>query len=150
MPEAYYDRDFPQLRREGLRRTSEPAYYNCIAFVAGDARRRWWPGDYHPDWSDDYWPEGVPQEETVAAFVRALATVGYEPCADGSLEAGVEKTALYALPSGVVRHAALQQPDGTWISKLGPDEDIQHTLAGLEGPCYGQVVAFLKRGRAES
>jgi hypothetical protein len=45
------------------------------------------------------------------------------------------------------RHAALQQDDGTWKSKLAGDEDIKHTLAGLEGPAYGRVIGFLRRPR---
>lgn len=147
MPEEYYDRHFPNLKREGFRRTSEPAYYNCIAYAVGDLQRKWWPGEYHPDWSDDYWPDGVLQQETLPAFLMAFATVGYEPCADGGLEPGFEKIAIYAHESGVVRHAAKQQEDGVWRSKLGEDEDIEHTLNGLVGPFYGHVVAYLKRPR---
>lgn len=146
MPEEYYDTHFPTLRQEGFKRTSEPAYYNCIAYVVGDLQRKWWPGEYDPVWSDDYWPENVPRDETIAAFVMAMATVGYEPCAEGTLEPEFEKIALYSLGE-LVRHAAKQQPDGTWCSKLGPDEDIEHTLPGLEGPYYGKVVAFLRRSR---
>jgi hypothetical protein len=149
MPEEFYDRDFPDLRRLGFVKTSEPAYYNCIAYLVGDFRRKWWPGEFHPDWSDDFWPEGGPAEETVAAFAAALLTVGFQLCDDaerGELEAGVEKVALYAR-DGKVCHGAIQQPDGTWRSKLGPEEDIEHPLEGLQGPCYGQVTAFLRRPR---
>jgi hypothetical protein len=146
MAEELYDTDFPNLRGLGFERTSEPAYYNCIAYVAGDFRRRWWPGDYHPHMSPDYWPPGVPQEETLEAFVQALATVGYEACDDGNFVPGFEKVTLYAV-GGEIRHAALQQDDGTWKSKLASDEDIRHSLEGLEGPLYGKVVAFLRRSR---
>lgn len=31
----------------------------------------------------------------VDAYVRALDTVGFRPCADGTLEPGVEKVALF-------------------------------------------------------
>jgi hypothetical protein len=35
---------------------------------------------------------------------------------------------------------------GTWSSKLGVSEDIEHaTLEGLEGVIYGKVVRILKR-----
>jgi hypothetical protein len=74
----WYVIDFPKLRTLGFLRTSEPAYYNCVAFVVGDLQRNWWPGEYSPFWSIDYWPKGVPNEETVAAFQMALATVGFE------------------------------------------------------------------------
>lgn len=146
MAEANYDRDFPDLRRLGFQRTSEAAYHNCIGFAVGDWKRKWWPGEYHPQWSLDYWPPGVPQEETVAAFVQALASVGFEPCPDGIREGGFEKIALYCLGTEV-RHAARQEEDGTWRSKLGPDEDIEHTLDGLAGPLYGRVAAYLRRPR---
>jgi hypothetical protein len=96
--------------------------------------------------SPDYWPTGAPHEETLGAFVLALASVGYTPCADGDLESGFEKAAIYAL-GDEVRHAALQQEDGAWKSKLASDEDIRHTLPGLGGPAYGMVAAFLKRPR---
>jgi hypothetical protein len=147
MPEEYYDRDFPNLKKLGFRRTSDPAYYNCLAYAVGDLQRRWWPGEYHPFWSDDYWPAGAPNEETLAAFILALATVQYVPCPDGIREEGVEKIAIYALENGIIKHVALQQVDGTWRSKLGPHEDIEHTLEGLAGPCYGKVAAYLKRPR---
>ena len=97
--------------------------------------------------SPDYWPKGAPNDESLEAFTQALASVGYTPCADGNHEAGFEKKAtLYALGSEI-KHAALQQEDGSWKSKLGGDEDIRHTLAGLEGPVYGKVVAFFERPR---
>jgi hypothetical protein len=146
MPEEYYDRHFPRLRTEGFKRTSEPDYYNCIAFAAGDLRRKWWPGEYAPGWSPDYWLEGIAKEESLEAFIQAFATVGYKPCADGYLETGSEKIAIFAA-GNEVRHTAKQNQDGSWTSKLGPDEDIEHTLTGLEGPFYGKVIAFLKRQR---
>ena len=148
MAEHLYDRDFPNLRKEGFTRTSEPALYNCISYVVDDLRRKWWPGEYHPTWSDDYWPEGLPITENLEAFIMAFATVDYLPCDDGSLLPDLEKIAIYALSGGVVKHAAKQQTDGMWRSKLGLDEDIEHTLTGLEGPCYGRVVAFLARKRS--
>jgi hypothetical protein len=143
MPEEYYDQHFPTLKRLGYSRTSEPDCYNCIAYAAGDTRRNWWPGEYPPR-SRDYWPPGIPNETTLNAFTRAFATVGYTPCRTGELEPGFEKVAIYA-QGDEVRHAARQQASGAWRSKLGQDEDIEHTWAGLEGPFYGTVVAFLKR-----
>lgn len=149
MPEEYYDTDFPNLRGSGFKLTSKPAAeYNCIAYVVGDYKRNWWPGEYHPIWSLDYWPLSDPGRATLDVFIEALATPGvdYEPCPDGSLEEGYEKVAIYVL-NGSVTHAARQRKDGTWRSKLGLDEDIEHTLAGLEGGLYGNVAAFLKRPR---
>lgn len=144
MPEDYYDKHFPKLKALGFKRTSEPAYYNCIAHIVNDVKRKWWPGEYHPDFVDDYWPTGAPNVETVEAFAEALGTVRFVLCSNGDREEGFEKVALYSL-KGKITHGARQMEDGTWRSKLGADEDIEHSLEGLEGPFYGTVVAFLKR-----
>jgi hypothetical protein len=132
---------FPDLARTGYRITS-PAdtVYNCIAHAAGVTDNWWWPD---PD-GFDYWPPGVLRERTVAAFIQAFATLGYLPCADGSVEAGWDKVAIYATYEGPT-HAARQLDTGLWSSKLGPDDDIEHALEGLCGTAYGLVVAFLKR-----
>lgn len=138
---AVNERLFPDLARTGYRLTS-PAdpHYNCISWAAGITNAWWWPD---PD-GFDYWPAGVPRERTLAAFDQALATVGFAPCADDSVEAGREKIALYATADGPT-HAARQLPDGRWTSKLGPDDDVEHALDGLCGAIYGTVVRFLRR-----
>ena len=64
--------------------------YNCIAWAAGDRRRWWWP-DPPPDDEGYYWPPGVSNEETVAAFVAAFATLGYIPCDGDRVEAGQQR-----------------------------------------------------------
>jgi hypothetical protein len=46
---------------------------------------------------------------------------------------------------GTPTHAARQLPDGTWTSKLGISEDIQHALDDLAGAVYRAVVQILKR-----
>lgn len=135
--------DFPKLAQEGYEEKS-PATpdYNCIAWAAGEDETVWWPGD--PDM--DYWPDSVPHTEDLESFFLAFESIGYVRCADGGLEAGFEKVALYAKGRNP-KHAARQLDDGKWTSKLGLGIDIIHTLPGLEGPCYGQVVGFLKRPR---
>lgn len=70
------------------------------------------------------------------------------------LEAGIEKIAIYVDANGVPTHAARQLADGTWTSKLGEWEDIQHkTLEAMEdsrglGLGYGKVKLILKRQAA--
>lgn len=103
--------------------------YNCIAWTAADETRWWWPD---PD-NVAYWPEKVPREETIEAFVDAYRTLGYSPCADGEHELGHEKVALYALQR-VPTHAARQLADGRWSGKLGRSVDIAHSLEALDGP----------------
>ncbi|MGB2676920.1 MAG: hypothetical protein WAN12_07555 [Candidatus Acidiferrum sp.] len=82
-------------------------------------------------------------------FIRAFATLGFAPCADGSLEDGIEKIALFARQVGtslIPTHATLQLKSGEWTSKMGPKEDICHkTVDVVRGPFYGNVVCFMSR-----
>jgi hypothetical protein len=59
-------------------------------------------------------------------------------------EADFDRVAIYAL-IGAPKHAAKQINARTWSSKIGNNIDIEHTLRGLEGPFYGNVVKILKR-----
>ena len=67
-------KDFPNLNWNTFDEKSRKTLrYNCIAFAAGDTLRRWWPNA-----DGAYWPsleEGVPQEETLQAFVAAYGTL---------------------------------------------------------------------------
>ena len=118
--------------------------YNCIAWAAGKTDQPWWPTTavkgYH-------WPHGLPKdEETVANFIKAFETEGYQACADGSVEQGFEKVAIYADADNNPLHAARSLPTGAWTSKIGDEEDIEHsTLEAVSGKQYGNPVAFLKR-----
>ncbi len=144
MPEEYYDRDFPNLKRTGgAKKTSSPADYNCIAFAVWDEQNWWWPGVTE----DEYWPLPIPDEVTIQTFIEAFATRGFSVCTpDGEPEAGYHKIALFAKDDGTITHAArLEDGKRMWKSKLGPHEDIEHVLEGLEGPCYGKIVAFLRK-----
>ena len=138
-------RIFPNLDLQTAAKKSEPTpAYNCIAFAMGDERECWWPNE------DGYWPEGVVLEETLSAFLAAFATAGYTVCDAGNLEPEFEKIAIYAI-SNAPTHAARQSADGSWVSKLGALENIQHaTVADLEGETYGKVVCYLRRAKASS
>ena len=134
---------FPGLRTSPFRITSpNDPVYNCIAFAAGSISDWWWPlGDVRRF----YWPTDVSREVSLAAFTSASNSLGYAKCADGSLEPGFEKVALFADPADVPTHAARQLATGRWTSKLGQSEDIEHELRALEGEIYGKVVMLLKR-----
>jgi hypothetical protein len=133
---------FPFLTVDGYEETHpSSSTYNCIAWAAGRNDALWWPD------TDGFafWPEGIPREETIEAFVLAFTSVGYEPCDTGDRDIAFEKVALYAL-EGLPTHAARQLTDGRWTSKLGRGPAITHsTPRGVEGPVYGQVVRFLRR-----
>jgi hypothetical protein len=134
---------FPNLAEEGYEETSPATRrYNCVAWAAGRTDQVWWPDPQ----AVGYWPEDASRSESLEAFFRAFESIGYMRCDDGNLEATFEKIAFFAL-SGQPKHAARQLEDGRWSSKLGKSIDITHALGGLEGPVYGQVVAFMKRLR---
>jgi hypothetical protein len=140
---------FPNLRKEGYRRTSEKdPDCNCIAYAAGRADQKWWPTD------DEgyYWPLSDPHDDSIAAFISAFGTEGYSPCDNADVEQGYEKVAIYVDRNGKPKHAARQLPEsGEWLSKLGLAEDIAHkTLRAIEDgegatPLYGEAKQFLKR-----
>ncbi|MDY6803909.1 MAG: hypothetical protein SXA11_08890 [Cyanobacteriota bacterium] len=124
----------------------ETSDYNCIAWAAEEDDRWWDPTD--PDCG--YWPDGVPRELTLKAFIRAYETIGYLPCDNSEVEPGFQKVAIYAKEdsiddAGQPTHAARQLPNGRWTSKIGEFEDIEHELDELRGYFYGEVVQILKR-----
>lgn len=135
---------FPKLSIMGYELTSPSSKsYNCIAWAADDDKRFWWPNP------DGFWPEGVPREETLGAFIAAFTTLGYAMCQDGDVVEGIEKVALYAI-DGKPKHAARQLESGKWTSKCGKSVDISHTLQGIAGNLYGKPAAFLERQRQDS
>lgn len=128
--------------------SSEADAYNCIAFAAGDTTR-WWEPLLEPGY---YWPSGAYGENnySVAALKRCFAEIGFEECSNGILEEGCTKVALYAIDADDYEHAALQEANGEWSSKLGRGFDIRHKTAECVcGPKYGQIMAFMKRKNAE-
>lgn len=126
--QPYQEEEFPNLAATGYRITSRRSrFYNCFAWAAGE---------------DDRWPDGVPAELTIAAFIQAYQTLGYETCDRADLESGFEKIAIYATLDG---EPARQLPNGKWTSKLGRWEDIEHELDGLTSEMYGSVKQILKR-----
>jgi hypothetical protein len=154
-----FDREavFPKLRRGDYRVTSdEDESYNCIAHAAGKDDNWWWPVD--ADVEGVHWPDGVELKEAIEAFIRAYETEGYIVCEGRDLEVGVEKIAIYVDVDGIPTHAARQLADGSWTSKLGGWEDIQHqTLEALEadddegrqGLGYGKVAVIMRRPRRQ-
>lgn len=117
--------------------------YNCIAWAAGDQRRRW-------DCSEgNVWP--VRRARDAAALQQLFEWLGYEVCSGPELEAGYVKVALYATdgPMGEWQHAARQLPDGRWSSKCGSLEGVIHaTPQCVEGRTpfvdYGRVYRFMR------
>ena len=141
MPPAYRQH-FPRLTDDNHKQTSQSdPTYNCIAFAANS--RLWWQPKSMIG-GPRFWPPGVPEDETVDAYVKAYEFKGYTVCLDGSFEDGYEKVAIFA-KNGVPKHAAHQLDEFCWESKLGKAEDISHQLHDVAGDQYGDVVCYLKR-----
>jgi len=119
---------------EGTRR------YNCIAHSLG----------IHDHWVN---PETGPADAPFSAMDRMYARLGYtrEKDLNWKLEKGMEKVVLYATlnPDGTINqvtHAAHQEADGSFTSKLGSMPLIRHpTPNELRGNIYGLPVAVYER-----
>ena len=122
--------------------------YNCIAW-AYQKDDRWMQPPGGELWYDGvtFWPDGASKTPQIKSLIEAFATKGYEICDSEAFEQGFMKVALYwDARSGNWTHAARQHKDGTWTSKLGRSNDIQHgTPYTIEGDAYGQVYCFMKR-----
>jgi len=123
------------------KKSCETTDYNCIAWAKGDTSRWWWPVRRY------YWPDTAPRIRTLDAFVAVFELQGYEKCDSRDLEQQYEKVAIYTNDRGLPTHAAVQRPNGTWSSKLGNWEDIEHRIDAVEGPLYGKVAIILRRSR---
>ena len=147
--EQHLEHYFPGLRASSYEITSLPdRMYNCVAWAVGATDANW-----NALSDKDYWPAGLPRHDGIDVVMAALATAGYEPCADGALEDDIEKIALYGV-GDVFMHVARQLPNGRWTRKLGASYDIEHDLEALTssanaggGVQYGEVVAFMARPR---
>ena len=139
------ERLFPNLRSCGYTITSEANVgYNCIAWAAEDNDKWWWPDAEHTC----YWPENIPRDETLDAFVKAYQSLGYTVCSNQEYEHGVDRIAIYTDNKDTPTHVARQLESGRWTSKLGQIEDIEHnTLTGFNGSSYGHVAVIMKRPR---
>ena len=149
MPGSWPSHELPNLTIQTCQVTSAASRrYNCIAWASKDTTRWWWPdaqGLY-------YWPPGVPREETLPAFMLAYEKQGYKLCFNDSLQAGVEKIAIFGHKQldgiAVPTHAALQLESGEWSSKLGIFEDVRHkSLDDANGPAYGKMICCMSRPR---
>lgn len=142
MCKDFYEGIFPNLKKEEFELTSpRTVEYNCIAWAAGDNTKCWWP-NFRIGY---YWPPNLPCEETLEAFLLCFQSFGYKECESSDFEKGCQKVAIYTDAQGVPKHAARQLPSGKWTSKLGECHDIEHTISGLDGGDYGNVVKILKK-----
>lgn len=137
------ERCFPKLAGTSYRKMSDPnPKENCIAHAAERPGQWWDPTEDHE------WPIGVPRDYSIDALVAVFAGLGYVPCESSGPEVGWDKIVIYG-DEYEYTHVARQLPgDGTWTSKLGREDDINHpTPEALTGGAYGEVVRIMKRRR---
>lgn len=133
---------FPGLTNASFQVTSPVSdQYNCIAWAAQEDDRWWWPDRY----GIGYWPADARREETLSSFIDTFKSFGYEECNSPELEVGFEKVAIFTDQDGEPTHMARQLQNGSWTSKLGRLNDIEHDLSGVEGNEYGRVALLLRR-----
>jgi hypothetical protein len=122
---------FPRLKEAFTILGPGTKQYNCIAWSIGNTREWVWPGNRVED------------------FDRLYAEHGYtrQPGLNLAVEPGKRKLVLYATLNkdatiNAVTHAAVQEADGSWTSKLGQMALIRHaTPEALRGRSYGTPVA---------
>jgi hypothetical protein len=115
--------------------------YNCIAHSLG----------IHSRWVN---PETGPPGRRLERMDRMYRRLGYVRVRglDFRRDRRLRKVVVYAHVSGgnitKVTHAAVQQVDGTWTSKLGQWPLIRHlSPQAVSGPSYGVPVAVYVKAR---
>lgn len=144
--------NFPQLNPSNSSLTSPVSEeYNCIAWAVEVDNKQYWP-DSAPDIASEpavVWPEGIPNEETIEAFVAFFQLFGYELCDGPGFEKGFLKIVIFVNHRDEPTHACRQVPNkGMWTSKMGWDGvDIElDDLSRIEGPAfYGTAKVYMKK-----
>ncbi len=134
--------------------SEESTAYNCVGYALGFTDKKIWmrPPDEGFEWPFPL-PENEDEWDDLNHFIDCFERQnGYQICENGDLEPRIEKIALYGVEREnrkIVRHAAIQRPNGEWASKMGwKEEDIVHSTShDVTGLSYGIVLQFMKRER---
>ena len=134
---------FPKLNDYNHQKTSpKSSKYNCFAWATGHDDR--WVDPYNRR----FW---LGADGSVDGVISHFAAFGYEECHNIDLDPEYEKVVIYAKHENGVQsptHAARQLPTGWWTSKLGPNEDIEHSdPSDLNSNDYGEPICFMRRKR---
>ena len=133
---------FPNSKLDPFLVTSlQTTHYNCIAWAYGDNTKWYWP-----DSANIYfWPNEISRVEKIENFIELFKLLGYNVCANGALDAGYLKVAIYSDKFGKPTHAARQLINGFWTSKLGENFDVTHTIFSMQNGSYGNVAVFMRK-----
>jgi len=134
----------PNLAAAGYQVTSpKDKSYNCVAWAVEGNCNRWWEPSNGPG---HFWPKSLPMTYNFANYVGVFELAGYTLCSDASFVKGFEKVAIFQDVSGEFTHVAKQLATGSWTSKLGKCEDIEHmTVDVLISTDYGKPAVYLHR-----
>lgn len=134
---TWIEQQFPDAVGRFLVTSKPDESHNCIAYAAG-VEDEWW--SYRTGYK---WPAF--RSPLTNSLVAVFATQGYVKCKSPKLESRYKKVALYER-NGIWTHAARQEPNGKWKSKLGIDEDIEHdTPECLCGDYYGMLHCIMRK-----
>ena len=142
MTSANLENLFPGLKSGAYSITSpEEVRYNCVAWANGDTSL-WW--DHHPG-PGIYWPQRLRRSANVEVYIRIFTDQGYEITTSAGQEEGYEKVAIFSSAEGKFSHVAKMLSSGSWSSKLGALEDIEHSTLEVLQAKYGSVFCHLRR-----
>jgi hypothetical protein len=134
---SWIESQFPKLVGRHRVTSPEDDRYNCIAWSVHD-QTEWW--SHLPGYK---WP--AQRSPRIESLIAVFSSLGFEVCTSAAKEVGFEKVALFAR-DGMWQHACRQLPSGVWVSKLGPDEDIEHDAPEhLCGESYGDLHCVMRR-----
>lgn len=123
--------------------------YNCVAWACRESGA-WIAPDLR--WNiltigREYgnWPEDLKKDMRLETFMNLFERLGFVACSANDQKSEWEKIALYS-QDGFFLHVARQLATGSWTSKLGEEQDIEHiTTTVLEGGDYGSVSIYMHR-----
>jgi hypothetical protein len=84
-----------------------------------------------------YWPDGLPKNNSINAFIRAAETQGFVLCSEAEWEQSTaEKIVLYHNGDDF-KHAARYTSGNQLMSKLGQWSDVEHARNAADCADYG-------------
>ena len=144
--------NFPRLNSSNSRVTSPLSdAYNCLAWAVEIDCKSFWPDSGEEILQEPAveWPEGIPNEETVEAFVAFFGLFGYELCDGPEFEDEFVKVVIFVDYLGIPTHACRQVPNKRkWTCKMGIEGvDIElDDLSSIEGIAfYGTAKVYMKK-----
>jgi hypothetical protein len=133
----------PHLKRSDYSLESKAtSTYNCVSWAFSETTVKYDPAPIF----GYYWPRRVSRSITALNYIAMFERVGhFTKCDNGELEPGFEKIAVYEELNGDFSHVARQRSKGTWTSKVGNLDDIDHPSPFVLEKDYGKITQFLKR-----